>query len=257
MVGGIVGVALPRCGELIDGRGDLLFAAKSHAGRAGGVVVGIIVLVQVGGIQYGAVLPAGDNQAAGGNILCTVLGGKGGVQGGVFLLPAQVPALGGVVIQQLCDDGILAAGFAQIIDVHILFQSLHQRFGAVAQGVHFGLGEVKLGIFCRDGSYQQVEQHRQHQHCRQHGSGQQPAAEYSAFLRGCVLVPFHRYGLLSVPAALFQPLCGEKQEHHCHGQIVDQCGDGKAAVDKFFKGGKQAQGAEHRTEGLGQPAALE
>lgn len=28
VVGGIVGVALPRCGELIDGRGDLLFAAK-------------------------------------------------------------------------------------------------------------------------------------------------------------------------------------------------------------------------------------
>ena len=99
VVGGIVGVALPRCGELIDCRGDLLFAAKSHAGRAGGVVVGIIVLVQVGGIQYGAVLPAGNDQTAGGNILCAILCGKGGVQGGVLLFPAQVPALGGIVVQ--------------------------------------------------------------------------------------------------------------------------------------------------------------
>ena len=210
VVGGIVGVALPGCGKLINGRGDLLFAAKSHAGRAGGVVVGVVVLVQVGGIQYGAVLPAGDDQTAGGNILRTVLCGKGGVQGGVLLFPAQVPALGGVVIQQLCDDGILAAGFAEVIDVHILFQPLHQRFGAVAQGVHFGFGEVELGIFCGDRPHQQVEQYRQHQHCRQHGGGQQSAAEYPAFLRGCVLVPFHHCGLLSVPAALFQPLRGEK-----------------------------------------------
>ena len=172
VVGGIVGMALPRCGKLIDGRGDLLFAAKGHAGRAGGVVVGIVVLVQVGGVQHGAVLPAGDDQTAGGNILRTVLGGKGGVQGGVLLFPAQMPALSGVVIQQLCDDGILAAGLAQIIDVHILFQPLHQCFGAVAQGVHFGLGEVELGIFCRDGPHQQVEQHRQHQHSRQHSGGQ-------------------------------------------------------------------------------------
>ena len=240
VVGGIVGVALPGCGKLINGRGDLLFAAKSHAGRAGCVVVGIIVLVQVGGIQYGAVLPAGDNQTAGGNILCAILCGKGGVQGGVLLFPAQVPVLGGIVVQQLCDDGILAAGFTEVIDVYILFQPLHQRFGAVAQGVHFGLREVELRIFCRDGPHQQVEQHRQHQHCRQHSGGQQPAAEHPAFLRGCILVPFHRYGLLSVPAALFQPLRGEKQEHRRHGQVVDQRGNRKTAVDKLFKRGKQA-----------------
>ena len=221
VVGGIVGVALPSCGKLINGRGDLLFAAKGHAGRASGVVIGVVVLVQVGGIQHGAVLPAGDDQTATGNIPRTVLCGKGGVQGGVFLLPAQVSALGGVVIQQLCDDGILAAGLAEVIDVHIFFQPLHQRFGAVAQGVHFGLGEVELGIFCRDGPHQQVEQHSQHQHCRQHGGGQQPAAEHPALLGGCVLVPFHRCGLLSVPAALFQPLRGEKQEHRRHGQVVD------------------------------------
>ncbi len=125
------------------------------------------------------------------------------------------------------------------------------------RGVHFGFGEVELGIFCGDGPHQQVEQYRQHQHCRQHGGGQQSAAEYPAFLRGCVLVPFHHCGLLSVPAALFQPLRGEEQEHRRYGQVVDQCGDGKAAVNKFFKGGKQAQGAEHRAESFGQPAALE
>ena len=52
-------------------------------------------------------------------------------------------------------------------------------------------------------------------------------------------------------------LRGEKQEHRRHGQVVDQRGNGKAAVDKFFKGDKQAQGVEHRAEGFGQPAALE
>ena len=35
VVGGIVGVALSGCGKLINSRGDLLFAAKSHASEGG------------------------------------------------------------------------------------------------------------------------------------------------------------------------------------------------------------------------------
>ena len=148
------------CGsQLVDGRADLLFAAKGHVGSAGGVVIGVIVLVKFGGVQHFAVLTADHDQTAGGCILCAVLRCKGRVKRRVLLLPVEVTALVGVVIQQLGDNGILAAGLTEIINGHILIQALHQLPGAVAQRVHFGGREVELGVFFRDGPHQQIDQH--------------------------------------------------------------------------------------------------
>ena len=126
MVRGIVGHPGVAAGEFIDGGCDLLLAAKGHIGTAGGVIVGVVILVQIGGIQHHAVLPAGHDQASGGCIFGPVLRRKGGVKGRVLLLPMDMAAFGGVMVQQLRDDGIFAARLTQIINGHIPLQALCQ-----------------------------------------------------------------------------------------------------------------------------------
>lgn len=94
---------------------------KGHVGRAGGGIIAVIVVVKLCGIL--ALFPADQDQPAGGQILCAVLGRK---QVGRLpdLSAPQVIwlALGGVFVQQLGDDLVLIAGLGQIINSHILRQ---------------------------------------------------------------------------------------------------------------------------------------
>lgn len=53
----VVGVELFAAGDAVDGSGELIFAAKGHAVAAGGVVVGVVIIVEVGRRQHGALLP--------------------------------------------------------------------------------------------------------------------------------------------------------------------------------------------------------
>ena len=212
MVGGVEGMAFCRRGQLVDGRTDLLFARKRHICRAGGVVIGVVVFVELSGIQHHAVLTADHDQAAGGYILCTVLGRKGRIKGGILLFPVETAALIGIMIQQLAHNGVFAAGLAEVVDRHVLIKALHQLSGAVAQSVHLGSGEIELRILFGQCTHQQVDQHRQYDHCRQNGRGIQPAAEHLAVCGGSELEFFHIIVLLSVPAAFFQSLRRKKQK---------------------------------------------
>ena len=146
VVGRIVSVAFFSTGQLVDRRGDLLFTAEGHVGSTSGVVVRVIVLVQVCRVQHHAVFPADNDQAAGGDIFRTILRCKGRIEGRILPFPVQMAAFFTVVVQQLCDNGVLAAGLTQIINGDILIQTIHQLFGAVAQRVHFGGGKVELRI---------------------------------------------------------------------------------------------------------------
>src|SRR5699024_12287429 len=56
------------------------------------------------------------SQAAGGDRLGPVPGGKGGIDRRVDLLPADVAAGSRVLVQQAGDDGVLAARLAEIVD---------------------------------------------------------------------------------------------------------------------------------------------
>ena len=44
----VVGVELFAAGDAVDGSGELIFAAKGHAVAAGGVVIGVVIIVEVG-----------------------------------------------------------------------------------------------------------------------------------------------------------------------------------------------------------------
>jgi len=68
-----------------------------------------------------------------------------------------VVALGGVAVQQLCDDGVLAARLGQIVDGDILRQGVGDVLGAVAEGVEPGFREVELGVLRRNGPDDEVE----------------------------------------------------------------------------------------------------
>ena len=239
VVGGVEGMAFCPGGQLVDGRTDLLFACKRHICRAGGVVIGVVVFVELSGVQHHAVLAADHDQAAGGYILCTVLGRKGRIEGGVFLFPVETAALIGIMIQQLAHNGVFAAGLAEVVDRHILIKALHQLSGAVAQSVHLGGRKIEFGVLGRDRTCQQVDQYRQHDRCRQNGRGIQPAAEHLAVCGGSELEFFHIIVLLSVPAAFFQSLRRKKQKQYDHGEVIHQCRNGKAVVDELFKGSEQ------------------
>ena len=147
----VVGVVRFAAGDAVDGSSELIFAAEGHAVAAGGVVVGVVIIVEVGRRQHGALLPRNEDQTAVFRRLHTVLGSEGRVDGGVFRLPLDVAALGGVAVQQLCDDGVLAARLGQIVDGDILRQGVGDVLGAVAEGVEPGFREVDLGVLRRNG----------------------------------------------------------------------------------------------------------
>ena len=53
----VVGVELFAAGDAVDGGSELIFAAEGHAVAAGGVVVGVVIIVEVGCRQHGTLLP--------------------------------------------------------------------------------------------------------------------------------------------------------------------------------------------------------
>ena len=143
VVGGVVHMAALSAGQLVDGRGDPAFTVKGHVGRAGGGIIAVIVVVKLCGIQHLALFPADQDQPAGGQVLCAVLGRKGRVDCRIFQLPDDMAALGGVLVQQLGDDLVLIAGLGQIVNGHILRQIVGHLSGALAQGVEPRLGEKR------------------------------------------------------------------------------------------------------------------
>ena len=164
MVGGVVGVLLLPAGQPVDGRGDLVFARKGHAVGSGGVVVGVVVIVEFGCVQHNILVPGNEDHTAGRGLLCAVLGRKGRVDCRVLQLPRNVAALGSVFIQQLGDDLIFIAGLAEVVDGHILRKLPCHLLGAVAEGVEPGLREVEFGVLGRDGPHQQIQQHHRCDH---------------------------------------------------------------------------------------------
>ena len=259
VVGGVVGVMFFPAGQAVDGRGDLVFPVKGHAGSTCEGIVAVVFFVEVRGIQHRAVFAADQNEASIGHICGPILGGKGRVEGRVFPLPAQVAALRRVVIQQLGDDDILVARLRQIINFNVLGQIFDHLNGVVAQGVEPRLREVPFRIPGRDGPDDEVEQNDQHQHQRRDRCGIDSAAEdFTGCFAFLPLVPiqFHTVFLLSVPAALLDALRRKEQEQPRHREVIHQRRERKTVVDEFFKGGKQAQRAQHRAERAGQPGAL-
>ena len=183
----VVGVELFAAGDAVDGSGELIFAAKGHTVAAGGVVVGVVIIVEVGRRQHGALLPRDEDETAVLSRLHAVLGGEGRVDGGVFRFPLDVAALGGVAVQQLCDDGVLAARLGQIVDGDILRQGVGDVLGAVAEGVEPGFREVELGVLRRDSPDDEVEQDGQHDHQHRDRRGIDAAAYPQTFQRTCAL----------------------------------------------------------------------
>ena len=193
VVGGVVGVLLLPAGQAVDGRGDLVFACKGHAVGSGGVVVGVVVIVEVGCVQHNILVPGNEDHTAGRGLLCAVLGRKGRVDCRVLQLPRNVAAFGSVFIQQLGDDLIFIAGLAEVVDGHILRKLPCHLLGAVAEGIEPGLREVEFGVLGRDGPHQQIQQHHRCDHRCCNGSRIQAAAEHFSVRRGFFrFQKFHR-----------------------------------------------------------------
>ena len=193
VVGGVVHMAALSAGQLVDGRGDFAFTVKGHVGRAGGGIIAVIVVVKLCGIQHLALFSADQDQPTGGQILCAVLGRKGGVDCRVLQLPRNVAALGSVFIQQLGDDLIFIAGLAEVVDGHILRKLPCHLLGAVAEGIEPRLREVEFGVLGRDGPHQQIQQHHRCDHRCCNGSRIQAAAEHFSVRRGFFrFQKFHR-----------------------------------------------------------------
>ena len=196
MVRRVVGVELFAAGDTVDGSSELIFAAKGHAVAASGVVIGVVIIVEVGRRQHGALLPRDEDETAVLSRLHAVLGGEGRVDGGVFCLPLDVAALGGVAVQQLCDDGVLAARLGQIIDGDILRQGVGDVLGAVTEGVEPGLREVEHGVLRRNGPDDEVEQDGQHDHQHRDRRGIDAAAHPQPFQRACAFFLKFLHGLV-------------------------------------------------------------
>ena len=210
VVGGVVGMERLTAGDAVDGSGELVFASEGHAVAAGGVVVGVVVIVEVRCFQHDALLSRDEDEAAVLRRLNAILGCKGRVNSRVFPLPPDVAALGGVAVQQLCEDGVLAARLGQIIDVHILRKAPGDLLGAVAEGVKPRLRKVKLGVLRRDSPDDEVEQDSQQD--GQHGErgGVYAAFQAEALQRACALFleflhgqsPFQFQRRFSMPCAV-------------------------------------------------------
>ena len=182
VVGGVVGLAGFPAGQAVQRRGDLLFAVKADTII---VIVGVVVDVKVHRVQHIAASAGVQNQAAARDLLCPILRGKGGIQGGVLLFPVNVAAGSCVLVQQPGDDGIFAAGFTQIVDGYILGQALRHLDGSITQGVQAALRQVELGICGGDGLDNQIDEDHQHHGRRQDGGGVQAIAEDAPAVRRC------------------------------------------------------------------------